>query len=37
MKNLYENKIRRLGYEIEEKKNEIEENLTRFRRTGKES
>ena len=37
MKNLYENKIRRLGYEIEEKKNEIEENLSKFRRSGKES
>lgn len=37
MKNLYENKIRRLGYEIEEKKNEIEENLSKIRRSGKES
>lgn len=26
-----------MGYEIEEKKNEIEENLGRFRRSGKES
>lgn len=37
MKNLYETKIKRLGYEIEEKKNEIAENSTRFRRSGKEN
>jgi hypothetical protein len=35
MKALYENKIRRMGYELEEKKNEIEECLTKIKKTGK--
>lgn len=36
MKGLYENKIRRLGYELEEKKSEVEECLSKIKKTGKE-
>lgn len=36
MKNLHEAKVKRLVYEIEEKKNEIEEGSNRLKRTGKE-
>lgn len=35
MKGLYENKIRRLGYDLEEKKVELEESLARIKKTGK--
>ena len=31
MKGLYENKIRRLGYELEEKKSEVEECLSKIK------
>lgn len=36
MKALYENKIRRLGYDLEEKKAELEESHARLKKTGKE-
>jgi len=36
LKNLHEAKVKRLTYEIEEKKHEIEEGNNRLKRTGKE-
>ena len=36
LKNLHEAKVKRLNYEIEEKKHEIEEGNNRLKRTGKE-
>lgn len=35
MKGLYENKIKRLGFDLEEKKVELEESLARIKKTGK--
>ena len=36
LKNLHEAKVKRLNYEVEEKKHEIEEGNNRIKRTGKE-
>jgi len=36
LRNLHEAKVKRLVYEIEEKKHEIEEAANRLKRTGKE-